>query len=138
MLSKDDVIEALSLDLLKRGYAIVRRARGRTKGADIIARDPESKTKLLISAAGPSRKEAAKFEKGTPRTESQALQCMTRSVYSALRMSKEDRFGPGDQLALAFPDGAACRKYLAVQKPAFDSLGVKIFVVKKDNEVRAL
>lgn len=138
MLSKDDVIEALVLDLLNKGYAIVKKARGRTKGADVIARDPESKTKLLISAAGPSRQEAAGFDKGSPRTESQALQCMTRSVYSALRMSKEDRFGPGDHVALAFPDGPACRKYLAVQKPAFDSLGVKVFVVKKDKEVQAL
>jgi hypothetical protein len=138
MLNKDDVVEALLLDFLNKGYSILTKGTGRTKGADIIARDPESRRKFFVSAAGPTRQEASKYEKGSPRTESQALQCMTRSVYSALRMRREDRFGPGDQIALAFPDGPACRKYLAMQKSAFDSLGVKVFVVKKDKEVTAM
>jgi hypothetical protein len=138
MLYKDDVTEAVSLDLLKRGYSIVNKPKGRRKGADIIARDPDSKKRLFISIAGQERAEASSEKPQSVRTESQALQCMTRSVYSALSMRNEDQFGPGDQIALVFPEGPQCRKYLAVQKPVFDSLGVKVMVVKEDQKVDVL
>ncbi len=137
-MNKDDVAEAVSLDLLKRGYSILKKHRGRRKGADIIARDPESKRRLLISAAGLDRDEAAKQKPGVRRTESQVLECMARSVRSALTMPEEDRFGPGDQIGLAFPDVPTCRKYLAVEKPVLDSLGVKIFIVREDRQVSEL
>ncbi len=138
MLYKDDVAEAVSVDLLKRGYSVLKKPGGRKRGADIIARDPESKRRLFISAAGEARAEAGKEKARTAQTEAQALQCMTNSVYSALSMRKEDRFSPGDQIALAFPDGPECRKYLAVQKPVFDSLGVKVMLVTDDREVAVL
>ena len=116
----------------------MKRPKGRKKGADIIARDPESKRRLFISAAGETRAEAAKEKPQSVWTESQVLRCMTRSVYSALTMRHEDQFDPGDQIALAFPDGPEYQKYLAVQKPVFDSLGVKVMLVREDKKVDVL
>jgi hypothetical protein len=138
MLNKDDISEAVSLDLLKRGYSILKKPKGRKRGADIIARDPESKTRVFISAAGRTESEASEGKPLAAGTESQVLECMTRSVYSALRMRSEEQFSPGDQIALAFPDVPECRRYLSVEKPVLDSLGVKIMLVKEDKEVAVL
>jgi hypothetical protein len=129
------VIEALTLDLLRRGYSILNKPRGRRKGADIIARDPDSKVRMFISAAGRARPKDEAEKQQVIRTESQVLACMSRSVYTALRMHDENQFSPGDQIALAFPDVSECQKYLAVEKPVLDSLGVKIFVVKDNKDV---
>jgi hypothetical protein len=135
MLDKEGVTEAVTLDLLKRGYSILNKPKGRRKGADIIARDPDSKARMFISAAGRVRPKEGTKKPQVIRTESQVLACMSRSVYTALRMHDEDQFSPGDQIALAFPDVSECQKYLAVEKPVLDSLGVKIFVVKDNKEV---
>jgi hypothetical protein len=138
ILSKDDLIEAVSADLLKKGYSVLNKQGGRRRGADIIARDPESKKRLLISAAGHTRAEMTATGSHPFRTESELLACMTRSVYSALRMRHENEFTRGDEIALVFPDISSCHKYLGAEKPVLDSLGVKVLVVKKDREVIVL
>lgn len=138
MLNKDDVTEAVSLDFLKRGYSILKKPKGRRRGADVIARDPESKARVLVSAAGRTPLETEIEKPNAVHTESQVLECMTRSVYSALRMRNENQFSPGDQIALAFPDVPECQRYLSAEKPVLDSLGVKIILVNEDKEVRIL
>jgi hypothetical protein len=138
MLNKDDVTEAVSLDFLKRGYSILKKPKGRRRGADVIARDPESKARVLVSAAGRTPSERETEKSNAVHTESQVLECMTRSVYSALRMRNENQFSPGDQIALAFPDVPECQRYLNAEKPVLDSLGVKIILVNEDKEVRML
>jgi hypothetical protein len=138
MLNKDDITQAVSLDFLKRGYSVVEKTKGRGKGVDIIARDPESKAKVFVSAAGRTSAEIAGEKPRATHTESQVLKCMTRSLYSALRMSREDQFIAGDQIALAFPDSPECLRYLDAEKPVLDSFGVKILLVNEDKEVRVL
>lgn len=135
MLDKEGVTEAVTLDLLKRGYSILKKPRGRRRGADIIARDPGSKSRMFISSAGRARSKEEAERPLQIRTESQVLACMSRSIYTALRMRDENQFSPGDQIALAFPDVSECQKYLAVEKPVLDSLGVKILLVKDNKEV---
>jgi hypothetical protein len=137
MLSKEDVATAVSIDFLKRGYSILKKPKGRRKGADVIAREPESQARVFVSAAGPAPTEAA-ADLDAVHTESEVLKCMTRSVYSALRMRDEHQFSPTDRIALAFPDVPECHRYLSAQKPFLDSIGVKILLVNEDREVRPM
>jgi hypothetical protein len=136
--TKDDVIEAVSIDLLEKGYSVLKKPAWRRRGADLVARDPDTKKRLLISAAGHTRAELAKAGPHAFRTEPQLLTCMTRSVYSALRLRHEEEFGRDDEIVLAFPDIPSCQKYLAAEKSVLNALGVKVLVVKKDKEVTVL
>lgn len=138
MLHKEDITEAVCLDLVKRGYSVWKKPHGRKKGADVIAQEPKTKVKMFISTAGRAASEAAGDEPHAVRTESQVLECMTKSLYSALRTRHENKFSPGDEIVLAFPDEPGCRKYLCAEKPVLDSLGVKILVVKENKEVSTL
>lgn len=138
MLNRDEIAAAVSVDLLRRGYSILTKPKGRRQGADIIAQEPRSKVKVFISAAGRHASETVAQEPETVRPESEVLECMKRSVYSALRMRHENQFGKGDQIALAFPDERGCRKYLTAEKPVLESLGVKILLVKDNKEVATL
>ena len=138
MLSKEDVATAVSHNFLKRGYSILKKPKGRRKGADVIARDPESQIRVFVSAAGRTPTEAAAAGLDAPHTESEVLKCMTRSVYSVLRMRDENQLSPADQIALAFPDVPECHRYLSAQKPFLDSIGVKIILVNEDKEVKIM
>jgi hypothetical protein len=138
MITRNDITEAVSLDLLKKGYSIAERPKGRHKGADIIARDPETKARLFVSAAGRTRSEIAADKPRTAHTESEVLHCMVKSIHSALRTRKEDKFSRDDKIALAFPDAPECLRYLDAEKPVLDSLGVKIILVNEKKEVREL
>jgi hypothetical protein len=135
MLDENDVIETVSAYLQKRGYTILRKSRKDPRGVDIVVRDPESKSRLMISATGiaPSKAGRGKLEKSY--TESQVFYCVTRAVYSALRTHGTNQFKPGDQIALAFPDSPGFRKYLSAEKAVLDSLAVKIFLITEEKKV---
>lgn len=135
MLNKSDVLEALSHYLLNEGYSVMEGS-GKTDGAvDIIAGDPRSKSKTLISVAGVAHSRAGKGKLQSVYTESQVFRAVTRSIQGALKMHGTDCFNPGDRIALAFPDVPAFRKYLCAEKSVLDSLGIKVFLVTEDKGV---
>jgi hypothetical protein len=136
MLDENDLIQAVSLHLLERGFAIVRDSSKDRQGADLIVRDPELKVKMFIWATGIVRSEAGSEMSCT---ESEAFSCVTRSIEGALTISKTtDQFNPGDQIGLAFPDTPTFRKYLTAERPVIDGLGIKIFLVTEKKHVVVL
>ena len=133
MLDENDVIEAVSLHLLEKGYSIVQKSR---RGEiDIVARGPQSKAKLLVSATGAARPRAGGEKPQRSWTESQVFRALTRSIASALMIRHTGQFDPGDQIALAFPDLPAVRKYLSAEKPVMDCLSVRFFLVTPEKNV---
>ncbi len=133
MLAENDVIEAVSLHLLERGYSIVQKSsRGEV---DIVARDPQSKAKLLVSATGAARSSAGGQKPQRPWTEAQVFRALTKSIASALMIRHRGPFNPGDQIALAFPDLPAVRKYLNAEKPVMECLGISFFLVTPEKNV---
>ncbi len=135
MLDQEDVIEAVSLDLLEKGYAILNKPGSDHEGADIVARDSRSGAKIFVSAAGAARSEAGRGKLEAEYTETQLFRCVARSVHGAMRLQGEDRFNSGDHIALAFPDIPGCRKYLDAEKPVLEALGIKVFLVGEDKKV---
>jgi hypothetical protein len=138
MLDKDEVLEAVSLELLERGYSVVRRSKEDHREVDMVARNPKSGGRILLSAAGSARSKAGRGKLEVQYTESQVFRGVVRGLYSALRMRKTDEFNPGDQIGLAFADVPALRKYLSAEKPVIDALSVKIFLVTEDKKVSLL
>ena len=133
MLAEDEVIEAVSLHLLERGYSIVQKSsRGEV---DIVARDPQSKAKLLVSATGAARTRAGREKPQRPWTEAQVFRALTMSIASALMIRHRGPFNPGDQIALAFPDLPAVRKYLSAEQPVMECLGISFFLVTPEKNV---
>ena len=138
MLDEEQVLEAVSFELLKRGYSVVRRPTEDPREADMVARDPASGGRILISAAGVARSKAGRGKLAAQYTESQVFRSVVRGYASALRMRKTGEFSPGDRIGLAFPDVPALRKYLSAEKPVMDALNVKIFLVTEEKKVVTL
>ena len=135
MLDEEEVLEAVSFDLLARGYGVVRKGEEDRREVDLVARDPVSGLRILISAAGSARSKAGRGRLEAQYTEAQVFRSIMRGVHSALRLRKTDEFRPGDQIGLAFPDVPAIRKYLSAEKPVMDALNVKIFLVTGEKKV---
>ena len=136
MLDANDVIEAVSLHLLEKGYSIVEKSqRGNVA---IVARDPQSKAHLLVSATGAARPKAGREKPQKSWTESQVFRALTMSLANALMIRHRSQFNPGDQIALAFPDLPAVRKYLSAEKPVMDCLGVSFFLVTPEKNVELI
>jgi len=133
MLDEDDVIEAVSLHLLEKGYYIVQKSR-RGK-VDIVARDPQSNAKLLVTATGAAPSRAGKDKPRTSWTESQVFEALTTSIANALMIHYTGQLNPDDQIGLAFPDLPDVRKYLSAEKPIMDCLGIKFFLVTPEKGV---
>ena len=138
MLDETDVIEAISLDLLKRGFSILRKSREDYDDVDIVANWPESGAKILISAVGVSPSRAGRGKLEASYTESQIFYSISRAVRSALRMKGDLKFKSGDRLALAFPDTPGFREQLSAQKPVLDSFGIEVSLVTEDRKVKRL
>jgi hypothetical protein len=138
MLEKADVIDAVSFDLLKKGYVIVRKSPTGEHDTDLVARHPETKARILISASGAARSKAGRGKLEESYLEARVFRCVTKSIYSAMKVHGADRFDPGDRIALAFPDTPTCHKYLSAEKPILDSLGITVFLVSEDKKVETL
>jgi hypothetical protein len=136
MLDETDVIEAISLDLLRRGFSILRKSRKDLNDIDIVARWPESGTKILISAVGMSRSRAGRGKLEASYAESQLFYSISRAILSSLKMKGDLKFKPGDRLALAFPDTPRFREHLSAQKPVLDSFGIEVSLVTEEKEVK--
>jgi len=138
MLDETNVIEAVSLDLLKRGYAILEECRVESNDVDIVASWPESGAKMFISAVGVP---GSKAEIGKPEvscTESQVFYCTSKAVISVMKMQGACKFSPGDRVALAFPDTPLFREQLNGQRPVLDSFGIDVFLVTEEKNVEKL
>jgi hypothetical protein len=138
MLEDLDVAAAVSHDLLKKGYSILRKCRADRNDVDIVARLPETGAKLFISAAGVASSRAGREKLAEVYTESQLFHCVSRGIHSAFRIHGDHKFIPGDQIALAFPDTPGFRKYLNAEKPVLDSFGIKVFLVTEEKNVTVL
>ena len=138
MLDETQVLEAVSFELLERGYSVVQKPSEDPGDVDMVARDPSSGRRILMSAAGVARSKAGRGKLEAQYTESQVFRSVVRGVRSALRMRKTDEFTAGDQIGLAFPDVPALRKYLSAEKPVMDALNVKVFLVSEDKKVTTL
>ncbi len=132
MLDEDEIVEVVSRYLLEKGYAILQTS---GPGANIIAREPESDARILISATGFPGSKARMEKLGASYVESQIFRSVTKGISHALRLSKTDDFRTGDSIALVFPDTPAFRKYLTGEKSIMSSLGIKIFLVTEDNNI---
>jgi len=138
MLDDTDVIEAVSCDLLQKGYAILRKSRSDRNDVDIVARWSETGNKIFVSAAGVASSKAGRERLEEVYTESQLFNCVTRGIHSALRMEGTEKFAPGDQIALALPDTPGFRNYMNAEKTILDSLGIKVLLVTEDKNVITL
>jgi hypothetical protein len=138
VLDENEVIEALALDLLKQGYGILKKSSTDHGDADLIVRESQSKVKLFISATGVARSKAGRSTLEEEYTESQLFHCVARSIQGALKTGDREHFNPGDRIALAFPNVPGYCKYLSVQKPVLDSLGITVFLVAEDKTVTTL
>ena len=138
MLDETDVIEAISLDLLERGFSIVRKSKEALNDIDIVAKWPETGAKILVSAVGMSRSRAGRGKLEATYTQSQIFYSISRAVLSALKMKGDLKFKPGDRIALAFPDTPQFRKQLRAQEPVLDSFGIEVSLVSEERRVKRL
>jgi hypothetical protein len=138
MLEENEVMEAVSLYLLERGYAILQESATDPRGVDIVAYRPEVELKLFVSVAGIAHSKAGRGKLEDTYTESQVLRSVARGIYSAMKIGAPNHFTPGDQIAIGFPDTPTFRKYLEAEKPVMDSFAIKIFLVSEEKKVTVL
>ena len=138
MLDENEVREAVYLYLLERGYAVSPQSTTDRRGVDIVAYHPESKAKVFVSTGGVARSRAGRGKLAAVYTETQVLKSVAKGISSALRTSTPERFAPGDQIAIGFPDTPTFRKYLEAEKPVMDSFGIRIFLVAEDKKITVL
>jgi hypothetical protein len=136
LLDESDVIEAISLDLLEKGFSILRKSRQALDDIDIVAKWPETGAKILVSAVGMSHSRAGRGKLEATYTQSQIFYSISRAVLSALRMKGDLKFKLGDRIALAFPDTPQFRNQLSAQKPALDSFGIEVSLVTEERKVK--
>ncbi len=133
MLDENDVLEAVSLHLLEKGYYIVEKPAGGE--VDIIAREPQSKARLLVSATRISPLSGSKGKPQSSWTESQIFQALASSIAKVLMIRHTAELGPDDQIALAFPDLPTVRKYVNTEKCIMDCLNLRFFLVSPEKNV---
>ncbi len=138
MLDHAGIIEAISLDLLKRGYAILEECTVDYHSVDIVADSPESGAKMFINVFGlPQAKTAEKVIEGSE-TESQVFYSVSRAIVGSMSMKGACKFNPGDQLVMAFPGTARFREYLSGQKPVLDTFGIDVILVTEEKTIEKL
>ncbi len=138
MLDETDVVEAITLDLLQRGFSVLRKSRKELTDIDIVAKWQESGAKIFISAVGMARSKAGRGKLETTYAETQIFYSISRAILSAMRIKGDLKFRPGDRIALAFPDTPRFRQRLNAQKPVLDSFGIEVSLVTEDKKVSRL
>ena len=63
---------------------------------------------------------------------------MAKAIHGALKTGDRERFNPGDRIVLAFADIPGYQKYLGVQKPILDSLGIVVLLISEEKTIRTL
>jgi len=138
MLQENDVVEAISMDLLSKGYAILRVPASKSRDVDLIAQEPGPGARVFISVAGEALSRVGRGRLQEEHSESQLFRSITKSVHGAMRIRGAKKFRKGDRIVLAFPDVPGFRKYVVTAKPVLDSLGIKVFLVNERKEVHVL
>jgi hypothetical protein len=136
VLDEKEVLEAVTIDLLAKGYGILDKTTTDRDDVDIIARESKTGSKLFISAAGIARSKAGRGTLEAEFTERQLFHSVARTIHGALKTGDRERFNPGDRIVLAFPDIPGYQKYLTVQKSFLDSLGIVVLLVSEDSTIR--
>jgi hypothetical protein len=131
------VVEAVFAYLLEHGHRIEQRRDTTHQGIDIIAVEVSSGRRFYIEAKGAtsSREGSARFGQGF--TSSQIFDRVAKGVYTGLCLRShysDDR----SRVALAFPDLSGFETRLEPIRQQLKDAGLEVFLVKANNEVRAL
>jgi hypothetical protein len=134
MLTENDVIDAVCKYLEAHGHRIVSRCDTAQRGIDIVAARQGGLGRLLVEAKGETSADSKSARFGKAFNNAQVRDHVANAFYTGVCLHSENH-RKGDAVALAFPETSLHRKYLEPIKPVLDSLGIAIYIVRRDGSV---
>ena len=125
MITEDQVVDAVCIDLEAHGWVIVRRASTQQRGADIVARRDDRD--LVVEAKGGTSARATSSRFGKPFNAGQVHSHVGRALVEALVAVSSGALG-----AIALPDERLHRTLIGKMSKALDRAGVHVLWVAED------
>ena len=135
MLTENQVIEAVTQFLIGKGYAIEHVSTTLQHGDDIVAIHSVTGVRLHIEAKGETSAQATSVRYGKPFNRNQALSHVSRAFYRAATMQQKATSGEVRRVAIAFPDNALHKEYIAAIQAALTRLEIAVFWVDSQQVV---
>lgn len=129
MLYEDDVVDAVCIDLDRRGWQIEQRLTPTQQGIDVIA--SRAGTRLCIEAKGETSGKDHTARYGKPFDSKQINSHVSRAFYAAATAMSAGNVG-----AIALPDSAGHQACVAKIAPALERLGIPVGWVSPGGTVR--
>ncbi|MBO0423090.1 hypothetical protein [Enterococcus plantarum] len=129
LLTENEVVEIMMNYLNSQGYTIERYATTTQTGIDIEAFKNGNKICIEAKGATSSMKDSARY--GKPFNDNQVKNHIGKAVVAALKVLNQEC---KDTIsAIALPNNATHRKQIDQIQTPLKQLGVKVFLVSKDN-----
>lgn len=136
MLNENDVIDAVSQHLQKRGYCITQRLATSQRGVDLIAvKQGDSPLELRIEAKGATSSRGSSARYGKPFNGAQVRDHVANAFYCAATMLEPKPLRGKLHIAIALPDTRLHRRCAAEVREALRTLGIGMFWVGPDRQV---
>jgi hypothetical protein len=120
-LTEDEVLDAVTAQLIEAGWTIAARARTNQPGDDLVAeRDGE---RIIIEAKGGGSSKEHTSRYGQPFSRGQVRHHVAMAVARALRVVSRAEASAG----VAFPDAPLHREEVKSLSTALDTLGIRVF-----------
>lgn len=131
MLNENRVVEAVCRHLIAMGYVIEQQCSTRDRGIDIIA--AKDGRRLVVEAKGGTSSFSESNRYGKEDTLSQVYDRVSKGIYACMCLVAERT---EDDVVLAVPRTPAFERYLAPVAERLRQIGIKVFFVEEDGEVR--
>lgn len=129
LLTENEVVELMMNYLINQGYTIERYATTTQTGIDIEAFRADQKICIEAKGATSSMKDSARY--GRPFNDNQVKNHIGKAVVAALKVLNQD--DKHTISAIALPNNSMHKKQIdQIQRP-LKQLGIKVFLVSKEN-----
>lgn len=125
MLTEDQIVEAVCLELVRRGWAILGRAGTKERGADVLAK--KDGQVLLVEAKGETSNRATSARYGKPFDSGQVVDHVGKALVQALTAISDGRLG-----AIALPAEPRHQRVVGKMQRALERAGVIVLWVLPD------
>lgn len=132
MLDENDVTDAVANYLEEQGFRIIQKLNSTQQGIDLKAKN-QSELEYWVETKGETSSRPGSARHGKPYTASQVFDRVSKGTYTAIEMRQKAQSCV--MVALAVPDTPMFRKYLMPILPAFNALGIRVFLVSESKGV---
>jgi len=136
MLDENAVLKHVAKHLEGKGFAVLQILPTTQSGVDLIAEHKETKIRLLVEATGETSARIGSNRYGKPYTSTQVYDRVSKTFFATVRNQCTPGNKEHDLSAIALPATKLYRKYLEGIRPAVEKIGVHVFWVLENGNVK--